>query len=80
MEKKMKESGERRKQRRNYRPCLCIAERSDWLLQTLTLAYIVLRAREVTKQTKTKAITRVKIGRNKKVQQKSEASKSRNGQ
>ena len=36
------------------------------MLQTLTLAYMLLIAREVTKQTKTKAITRVKLGRNKK--------------
>ena len=41
----------------------------------------MLSVREVTKKNqKKKAITRVKIGRNKKMQQKSEVSKSRNGQ
>ena len=47
--------------------CISIAEVIDFL-QTLTLAYIMLRAREITKKKKPKpkATTRDKMGRNQK--------------
>ena len=52
----------------------------DSVIQGLTEAYVRSEPREITKQTKIKAITRVKIGKNQKQMQIGHGVKSRNGQ
>ena len=52
----------------------------DSVIQGLTKAYVHSEPSEITKQTKIKAITRVKIGKNQKQMQTGHSVKSRNGQ
>ena len=67
IEKKMRESLAENEKRGRVECCsLKIYYRSDCLLQTLTLAYIRLRAREIRKKKlKLKAITRVEMRKTK---------------